>query len=402
LIDVDTWAEVRRLHSAEGCSIKEIVRRTGLARNTVRAAVRSEAPPAFRRAPRASAVDAVEPRIRELLREHPRMPATVIAERIGWDRGLTQLKVRVAELRPLFLPPDPVSRTEYVPGELAQWDLWFPAVDIPLGGDQVGRPPVIVGVSGYSRWIVARMIPSRESHDILGGHLACLLDLGAVPRKGVYDNEPAIAHRRDGRAVLTDAFQRFRGTLGMGAVICKPGDPEAKGMVERAIRFLETSFLPGRAFDEVEDFNAQLGDWLVIANNRVHRTLRCRPSDRIGEDRAAMLALPPLLPDVAWRFATRVGRDHHVRVATCDYSIHPRAIGRRVEVRVDCDTVTATLAGAEVASHRRSYAKHRTITATDHAAAGKAMRQQRQLPRPVDVDVQQRDLADYDRALGVA
>ncbi len=295
-----------------------------------------------------------------------------------------------------------MSRTEYLPGELAQWDLWFPPVDVPLGAEQVGRPPVIVGVSGYSRWIAARMIPSRQVHDVLGGHLACLIELGGVPRKGVYDNEPAIARRRDGRAVLTDAFQRFRGVLGMGAVICRPGDPEAKGLVERANGYLETSFLPGRTFREVEDFNAQLGDWLTLANARVHRTLRCRPVDRIGEDRSAMLALPPLLPETAWRFSMRLGRDHHVRVATCDYSVHPRAIGHRVEVRVDLDTVTAALAGAEVACHRRSYAKHRTVTAAEHAAAGVTMRAQRHAPRPVDVDVQQRDLADYDRALGVA
>ncbi len=51
-------------------------------------------------------MDAVEPEIRRLLEEFPRMPATVIAERIGWNRSLTILKDRVRELRPLFLPPD--------------------------------------------------------------------------------------------------------------------------------------------------------------------------------------------------------------------------------------------------------------------------------------------------------
>ena len=55
-------------------------------------------------------MDAVEPQIRTLLAEFPRMPATVIAERIGWDRSLTILKDRVRELRPLFLPPDPADR----------------------------------------------------------------------------------------------------------------------------------------------------------------------------------------------------------------------------------------------------------------------------------------------------
>lgn len=90
--------------------IKEIARRLGLARNTVRAALRAEAPPSRERGPRGSAVDEVEPAIRALLAEFPRMPATVIAERIGWRRSLTILKDRVRELRPLFTPPDPTDR----------------------------------------------------------------------------------------------------------------------------------------------------------------------------------------------------------------------------------------------------------------------------------------------------
>ena len=51
---------------------------------------------------------------------------------------MTILRDRVRELRPLFLPPDPSGRTTYRPGELAQWDLWFPPVDIPVGLGQVG------------------------------------------------------------------------------------------------------------------------------------------------------------------------------------------------------------------------------------------------------------------------
>jgi transposase len=362
--------------------------------------LRSDEPPVFDRKPRPSAVDAVEPEIRKLLGEFPRMPATVIAERIGWDRSLTILKDRVRELRPIFLPPDPSQRTEYRPGELAQWDLWFPAVKIPLGQAQEAVLPVIVGVSGYSRTIVGRMIPSREAHDILLGHLACVLDLGAVPRKGVYDNEAALVSRHNGRATLTPPFQRFRGSLGMGVIVCKPGDPEAKGLVERANQYLETSFLPGRRFASPQDFNAQLALWLLRANNRVHSTLRCRPSDRIVEDRAAMMPLPPVLPDVAWRETRRLGRDHWVRVGTCDYSVHPRAIGRRVEVRMDLDEVVVTCAGEEVARHPRSWAKHRTITDPAHDIARKVMRIFAAALDDGDVEV--RDLSIYDRATGVA
>ncbi len=66
------------------------------------------------------------------------MPATVIAERIGWERGMTVLKDRVRELRPLFKVPDPWQRSHHEPGELAQFELWQPDVEIPLGS---ARPP---------------------------------------------------------------------------------------------------------------------------------------------------------------------------------------------------------------------------------------------------------------------
>jgi hypothetical protein len=64
-----------------------------------------------------------------------RMPVTVIAERLGWTRGITVLKARVAELRRVYLPPDPASRTSYEAGDIAQCDLWFP----PIGRSGSGR-----------------------------------------------------------------------------------------------------------------------------------------------------------------------------------------------------------------------------------------------------------------------
>lgn len=208
--------------------------------------------------------------------------------------------------------------------------------------------------------------------------------------------------RHNGRPNPTPPFQRFRGTLGMGLVVCKPGDPEAKGMVERANKYLETSFLPGRRFSSPQDFNAQLAMWLRRANNRLHSTLRCRPADRIDEDRAAMMPLPPVLPDPAWRETKRLGRDHWVRIGTCDYSVHPRAIGRRVDIRMDLDEVVVTCGGDEVARHPRSWTRHRTITDPDHQRAGNLLRAFTAASPDVDDEVEVRDLSVYDRATGVA
>ncbi len=402
MIDVEDWAEIRRLHRAEGLSIKEVARRLGLARNTVRDALRRDEPPRYERAPSGSAVDAVEPLIRELLGEFPRMPATVIAERIGWERGITILRDRVAQLRPLFVPPDPCQRTSYAPGELAQWDLWQPDVEIPLGFGQAAKLWVVSGTTGFSRAHGGWMVPTRAAHDVLSGMLHVLEEWGALPRTAVWDQEGCIGQWRQGRQVLTREFQAFRGTLGISVRLCGPNDPEAKGMVERTHDYYEKSFLPGRSFESIDDFNRQFTGWLRRANNRIHGTTRRRPAEALFEDRGAMMAFPPVLPDPSWRFSTRLPRDHYVRVETNDYSVNPRFVGRRVEVRVTLDEVIVTCDGTEVARHRRCLAKHQTLLHPEHSRVLRAMRAEARLAAELVDVVEERDLAVYDRALGVA
>lgn len=402
---MENWAEIRRLHRSEGMPIKAIARVMGVGRNTVRRALAADGPPKYQRQARGSKVDAVEPQIRELLRGYPRMPATVIAERVGWAHGITILKDRVRELRPLYLPPDPCGRTRYLAGELAQCDLWFPPVDIPLGDSQSGRPPVLVMVAGYSRVIAAIMLPTRKSADLLCGHWELLRSWGCTPRALVWDNESAIGKWRAGRPELTTSMNAFRGLLGIKVVLCRPGDPEAKGLVERANGYLETSFLPGRSFTSPEDFNNQLSAWLALANCRVHRSLGCRPVDRWDADVAAMLALPPTPPAVGWATTVRLGRDHYVRLDANDYSVHPSVIGRKITVSADLDAVRVHCDSVLVAEHRRCWASHQTISDPAHVQAAAQLRTQRRLTAatsaPTDSGVAYRDLADYDRILGL-
>ncbi len=345
-------------------------------------------------------MDAFEPAIRELLAEFPSMPASVIAERVGWSRSASVLRDRVAQLRPLFAPPDPASRTGYDPGELVQCDLWFPPADIDLGHGQVGRPPVLVMVAGYSRVMNAVLLPSRQAPDLIAGHWL-LQRLGTVPKALVWDNESAVGSWRSGRPKLTDQFEAFRGMLGVRVIQCRPRDPESKGLVERANGYLETSFLPGRVFASPADFNTQLEQWLGLANRRRPRGLGCRPVDRWGTDRAAMHALPPLAPLAGWRTALRLPRDYYVRLDANYYSVHPSVVGRRVEITADLSTVTVTCAGRVVAVHERCWARHQSITDPGHRAAEALHRLPRPTPAPESDEVEQRCLGDYDAVFGL-
>ncbi len=406
MLSVEDWAEIRRLRRAEQMPIAEIARVLGISRNTVKTALASDGPPKYQRAPAGSVADGAEPRIRELLAAFPRMPATVIAERIGWSYSIRTLSERVRELRPVYLPPDPVSRTTYVAGEIAQCDFWFPDVEVPVGYGQIRTAtalPVLTMVCGYSRWASAMLIPTRTAEDLYAGWWQHLWTLGAVPRVLVWDGEGAVGRWRARQPELTAACQGFRGTLATKVLICKPADPEAKGLVERFHDYLERAFLPGRVFTSPADFNTQLTEWLVRANHRQHRVLGCRPVDRIEADKAAMLSLPPVPPSLGWRSSTRLPRDHYVRLDGNDYSVHPIAVGRRIEVTADLERVRIWCGGALVGDHVRIWAKHQTISDPEHVDAAKLLRRHRfdVLTVPAHVEVEQRRLADYDAVLGL-
>jgi Helix-turn-helix domain len=411
VITLDEWAEIRRLHRSEDLPIKAIARKLGVSKNTVRRALRAEEVPRYQRAPKGSIADAAEPAIREQLALCATMPATVVAERIGWERSITVLRGKVGELRPLYLPQDPAGRTAYEPGGLVQDDFWFPPAELPLGhgktatGDAV--PPVLVMASGYSRWMLGLMIPSRHAEDLVLGTWRLLQQLGGVPEQLVWDNEGGVGKFRGfGRPpALSRQFAGLRGLLGCEVVVLPRREPEHKGIAGRNNDYLERSFLPGRSFASPADFNAQMGEWMLLANSRPKRVLGCAPADRIDADRAAMAPLPPITEaSLGWHNRIRLPRDHYVRIDTCDYSVDPAVIGRMVDVRADLGQVTVTCEGRLAACHDRSWVAHQTVTDPAHKAAADVMRAERMRAKlaapPAAVEVEQRDLSRYDALLG--
>jgi len=371
VIKVEDWAEIRRLHMSEKLGIKTIARRLGLARNTVREALASEVPPKYERAPAGSKVDAFEPRIRSLLTEFPDMPATVIAERIGWEHSASVLRARIAQLRPLFRPADPADRTTYEAGQIVQCDLWFPGKVVPVGEQaRLIDPPVLTMVAAFSGFIMALLLPTRTTGDLVAGMWALLSGLGAVPKTLVWDNESGIGQHRH----LTVGARSFAGTLGTRIYQTAPRDPEAKGVVERVNGFLETSFLPGRTFADPADYNTQLAEWLPKANSRLLRRTGQQPGVRVVADTAAMGALPPVAPAVGTSMRVRLGRDYYVRIAGNDYSVNPTVIGRFVDVHAGLERVVASCAGTVVGTHVRCWASRQTITDPAHVEVAAELR----------------------------
>jgi hypothetical protein len=231
------------------------------------------------------------------------------------------------------------------------------------------------------------------------GSWELIQQLGRVPRRLLWDNEPGIGrgHRR------AEGVASFMGTLATRLVLLPPRDPESKGLVERRNGWFETSFMPGRTFSGPSDFNDQFSDWLVKANARVVRTTKAAPVELIDADRAAMLALPPIPLHLGWHNKIRLSRDYYVRLDTNDYSVDPTVIGQMVDVAADLDRVRVRAQGQIVAEHPRVWARGTTITDPDHVETADRLRKQFQQPRAVRVggDDLVRDLYDYDRAFGL-
>jgi len=395
VIRVEQWAEIGRLHFVMGLSIKEIQRRTGLHRQTIRRALRSERPPRYERPARSSMLDPFRDEVHRLLGEEPRLPGVRVREllsELGYAGGKTIVDDYLREVRPLFLPrPRTFQRTSYRPGALCQFDLWEPSREIPVESGQTRRGYVVVGCLPYSRAGAGALVFSKEAPDLLYGIGRCLGRLGALPETLVWDREGAL-HAGGGHP--TASFAGFCGELRVGWRFLEPHDPQSKGVVERLQGYAETSFEPGRSFANELDFQEQLDRWFdERANLRFHRTLRCRPIDRLAEELTVMRPLPERLPDVDRRLVTRVPPDPYVRLDTNDYSLDPSLVGCRVELRVSQRELLAIrLETGELACrHRRSFARHRTITALEHARALRKLR-----GGPAEPEVEQRPLDIYD------
>ena len=268
---------------------------------------------------------------------------------------MTVFKERVAELRPAYLPPDPTSRTSYVAGEIAQCDLWFPPIELPVGFGQTRTPaqlPVLTMVTGYSRWLSARLIPTRRAEDLFAGWWRLMVGLEAVPRTLVWDGEGAIGRWRGGKTELTVDCQGFRGVLGTKVIVLKPREPEHKGIVERAHDYLERSFLPGPHLHRAG--RLQRPD-AGLAGDGQHPPppgvgVRADRPDRRGPGRDAGVAADPaghrlaVLDSLGPRPLRPPGLQRLLGP--------PGVIGRRIEVVADLDRVKVFCEGRVVADHR--------------------------------------------------
>lgn len=179
---MEDWALITRL-AGEGVPKARIAERLGVSRTTVIKALSSASPPRYERRRRPTSFTPFEARVKELLDETPEMPATVLAERVGWNGSIRWFRDNVNRFRPEHRKVDPADRITWAPGDAAQCDLWFPPKRIHLEDKTSSLLPVLVITAAYSRFVLGPMIPTKKTEDLLLGSWALIEELGRVPRR---------------------------------------------------------------------------------------------------------------------------------------------------------------------------------------------------------------------------
>lgn len=403
---VQDWAEVKRLHEREGLSKKAIAEKLQMSRTTVDRLLKLPEPPSYERASASSLLDPFKDSVRALLVKDARASSAVIRERLqaeGYAGGKTILKDFLREVRPQFLAAQTYQRTTYLPGEIGQLDWWHLPVRVPVGRDTTRRAFGLVVTLPHSAAHSCFFTHAKTLADFLPALLGCLVRLGGVPQGLVLDNDSAMVARVPGsRSRLHPEAAALFGALQAKAIVLPPRRPTSKGSVERAVGYLETSFLPLRTFVDLADLQAQHDRWaLEVAHPRFHRRVGARVADAFRVERSFLGALPNPLPQTDQYLETRISKDAFVRASGADYSVPPGLVGRRVQVRLSQTEVSVFLEGRLLAHHARSYVPADVVIDPEHARALREAREAKGRLASGDVHLDLPDLARYDALLGV-
>jgi transposase len=315
--------------------IRAIATQLGLARNTVRAAIRAADPPTRTRAKRPNPqLVPFAAQIAAMLFEQRYIGSRILREleTRGYRGGPTALYAYLAQLRAERASPRGVERFETGPGEQAQFD-WSP-YQVPLG-EGIRRVVVFGLILAYSRrkFYLASLDETQTS--AFAALEQGFAHFGGVAKRLLVDNAKVlVADARPASFTWNPHFLELCGHYQIEPVACQVRRPQTKGKIERPFFYIEEHFIKGGRFADLEDLNRQLARFQAEELDlRVHGTTQARPLDRFAVERPYLTPLP------AGRFITRldevrkVSLDCLVSYGGSRYSVPQAHAGCQVWVR---------------------------------------------------------------------
>jgi len=405
MLTVDQVVDIKALHQ-QGHSIRAIAQVTGLARNTIRKALRGQHPLKRRPAPRPGKLDPFAAYLRQRSAEHPLSAVRLLEEirPMGYTGSVATLRRFLASLgQDRRAKARLTVRFETPPGQQAQAD-WSYCGRLP---DHAGHPCPVYAFAYllcYSRMLFIRFTTSMKMAQLIACHQGAFAAFGGWPQVVLLDNMKQV---RAGPGRLNEQFLDFANHHGFTPRTHRPYRPRTKGKVERVIDYVKDNFLLGRDFADLDDLNRQGQIWTDrVANVRIHATTRRRPLDLFEAEKGL---LTPLASVPAYRYLDPVGRtaswEALVHFQGSRYSVPPRYAGQKVQVAAAGDQVVILSGDGVVAEHRQAARRGQCVVDKQHLEElWKVTREQVKPPaevrrRPCEPEVAQVPLAVFEEVL---
>lgn len=363
-------AEILRLHHVEKWPVATIAGYLRVHHDVVARVIRDDGA-APSRPQRPSRIDAFVPFILESLRRYPGLLSSRLYQMCrerGYRGSADHFRHMVARHR----PPRRVEaflRMTALPGEHGQVD-WA-----HFGKVKIGRAErallAFVAVLAYSRRIFLRFFLGQRIENFLRGHVLAFAAWGGLPRVLIYDNLKSAVLDRRGDAILfnprlVDFAKHYRFEIRPAAV----ARGNEKGRVERAIRYVRTSFWPARRWSDLDDLNAQAAAW--CSGEACERPW---PDDKsktvamaFAEEQPKLLPLPADAYTTEEVVVARIGKTPYARFEANDYSVPHTLVRRTVELRATLERVRVIVGGIIVADHARSFDRGVVVEDPAHTA----------------------------------
>lgn len=366
----ETEAEIRRLFFAEHWKVGTIVSQLGVHRDTVLRVTRLDSP--LRRSPSHAPQQGLAPYadfIEQTLTSYPRLRATRLHDMLkarGYQGSVRTVRRYVRRSRRVnrhgvFL------RLEPFVAEQSQVDWAFVGQrDVPGGRRGLW---LFVMVLSWSRMLFAEFVWDLTAESLRRSMIRAHAFFGGATRQWLFDNPRTIVLGRQGDAVrFHPTVVELTTTFFVQARLCNVREPQEKGRVERAIRYLRERFLAGREIHDTVQGNRELAAFLRdVAPARPHPRLPNRTvAEAFAEERPQLLALPDPMPSWERSLPVAIDGTAFAHFDTNLYSAPAAWASRTLTLAADDRHVRLLDGTTEVASHPRCWGRRQVVEAPAH------------------------------------
>ena len=382
MIDMDLLSVIRRWSFRDRMPIREISRRTGLSRNTIRKYLRSEAvEPQFQAPVRPSKLDPFAQKLSGWLRTEAKksrkqkrtvkqLHSDLVA--LGYEGSYGRVAAFVRDWKAdRRIEQQTSGRGTFVPlvfqpGEAFQFD-WSEDWAI-LGGVRTKLQVAHTKLS-HSRAFIQRAYPLQTHEMLFDAHVHAFRVLGGVPQRGIYDNMRT-AVDRVGRGKERQVNARFTAMVShylFEATFCNPASGWEKGQVEKDVQDgRHRLWVPMPEAADLDGLNAWLEERCIsLWRDTPHGALPGSIADALADEATALMQ--PHRPfDGFIEYTKRVTPTCLVHFDRNRYSVPSSFANRPVSLRIYPARIVIAAEGQILCEHRR-------IIERSHGVAGRTV-----------------------------